>query len=491
MDWAQGLASLAFISLIILLVRNVFGKRQGLPPGPTPLPLLGNLLQLKSRETHKPLLELSKKYGPVYTMYIGPRPAVVLCGYQAVKEALVDQSEVFSGRAEVPILDLTSAGYGIAFTNGERWKELRRFSLTALRNLGVGKRSIEERIQEEVYSLVEFFKETQGSLFSPAFFIRRSISNVICSVMFGKRFEYTDQKLQILLDLVEENLRRVDNIWVQLYNFIPSILKHLPGPHNKLRENYQQQLEYADEIVKLHEETLDPDNPRDYVDAFLIKMQQERKNPHTEFIKPNLLSSALDIFFAGQESTSSTLSYGLLILMKYPHVKEKLQQEIDHVIGRSRKPSMEDRSKMPYTEAVIHEVMRFMDFLPLGAPHCVTEKTQFRGYTIPKGTFVIPVLHSVLFDPSLFKKPYDFDPGHFLDENGMFKKNEGFMAFSAGKRICPGESLARMELFLYLTTILQTFDLRSATPPEDIDLSPEYSGLGKKAPTYQLSLVAY
>ncbi|KAM4696363.1 LOW QUALITY PROTEIN: uncharacterized protein WCC33_015131 [Rhinophrynus dorsalis] len=435
-------------------------------------------------------MELSKKYGPVYTLYMGPKPAVVLCGYQAVKEALVDQAEKFSGRAELPIVDLTSQGYGIAFSNGERWKELRRFSLTTLRNFGMGKRSIEERIQEEIHFLLEIFQNTQGSFFSPAFFIRRSVSNVICSVIFGKRFDYTDQKLQTLLDLVAENLRRVDNIWVQLYNFIPSLLKLVPGPHHKLTENYTAQLQYVEEIVQEHEATLDPSSPRDYVDAFLIKMQQESKNPHTEFHIRNLLTSALDIFFAGQETTSSTLG-GLLILMKYPHIKEKVQAEIEDVIGRFRQPCMEDRSKMPYTEAVIHEIMRFIDFLPLGAPRSVTEDTLFRGYTIPKGTTILTVLHSVLFDSSMFEQPQEFDPGHFMEKDGSFKKNDGFMAFSAGKRSCPGESLARMELFLYLTSILQRFDLRPSVDPNHIDLSPEYSGFGKMAPTFQLGLIPY
>ncbi|XP_053577618.1 cytochrome P450 2G1 [Bombina bombina] len=477
--------------LLILLAQRFFSKQGNLPPGPTPLPLLGNLLQLKSREIHTVMLQLSKKYGPVYTLYIGPFPSVVLCGYKAVKEALVDQGEQFSGRAILPVVDLTSQQYGIAFSNGERWKELRRFSLTTLRNFGMGKRSIEERIQEEIHYLLDAFHETQGSLFSPAFFIRRSVSNVICSVIFGKRFEYTDQKLQKLLDLMSENLRRVDNVWVQLYNFFPFILNLLPGPHHKLAENYQEQMQYVEEIVKEHEATLDPSSPRDYIDAFLIKMQQESKNPQSEYSKQNLFSAALDIFFAGQESTSSTLGYGLLILMKYPHIKEKVQAEIETVIGRSRRPCMEDRAKMPYTEAVLHEIMRFIDFLPIGAPRSVTDDTKFREYTIPKGTTVFALLHSVLYDPSLFENPDVFDPQHFLDQNGSFKKSEGFMAFSAGKRICPGEALARMELFLFFTSILQKFDLDPFGTPEDIDLSPEYSGFGKMAPSYKLKLIAY
>ncbi|XP_066438114.1 cytochrome P450 2G1-like isoform X2 [Eleutherodactylus coqui] len=432
MEWSCGLLTPFLLALLVLfMVRKFFGRKGNLPPGPRPLPILGNLLQLQSREIHKVLLKLSKTYGPIYTLHMGPKPTVVLCGFQAVKEALVDNGDKFSGRAEFPIVDLTSKGYGIAFSNGERWKELRRFSLSTLRNFGMGKRSIEERIQEEIQYLLELFQETKGSLLSPTFFIRRSISNVICSILFGRRFEYTDQKLQTLLDLVAENVRRLDNIWVQLYNFIPSILNYFPGPHHKLAENYQAQLEYAEAIVREHENMLDPSSPQDYIDAFLIRMQQERNNPHSQFNLSNLLTSALDIFFAGQETTSGTLGYGLLILMKYPSIKEKVQAEIKNVIGRTRRPCLTDRVKMPYTEAVIHEIMRFVDFLPLGVPHAVTEGTVFRGYALPKGTIIVPVLHSVLYDPTVFKSPYEFDPEHFLDQNGLFKKCEGFMAFSA------------------------------------------------------------
>ncbi|XP_075463038.1 cytochrome P450 2B11-like isoform X2 [Ascaphus truei] len=460
MDWSQELTSFSLIiliaSLLLLLARKMFASQGRLPPGPKPVPLLGNLLQLRSRDIHKRLLELSEKFGPVYTLYLGPQPVVVLCGYKAVKEALVDHGEKFSGRAELPIVDLTSQGYGIAFSNGERWKELRRFSITTLRNFGMGKRNIEERIQEEVQFLMEAFQETQGVALTQTYHVYR--------FWFCK---------------------------IRLYNFFPTLLSILPGPHHKLTENYQEQVRYVEEIVQEHKKSLDPAAPRDYIDAFLIKIQQDNQNPHTEFHKKNLCSSALDIFFAGQETTSSTLGYGLLILMKYPHIKEKIQAEIESVIGLTRSPCMEDRAKMPYTDAVIHEIQRFIDILPLGAPHSVTGDTLFRGYSLPKGTVIFPLLHSVLFDSTLFERPQEFDPSHFLNQSGSFKKNEGFMPFSAGKRICLGEGLARMELFLYFTSILQRFDIKPSTSPSDIDLSPEYSGFGKKPPSFQLALVPY
>ncbi|XP_039937944.2 ubiquitin carboxyl-terminal hydrolase 43 [Hirundo rustica] len=148
----------------------------------------------------------------------------------------------------------------------------------------------------------------------------------------------------------------------------------------------------------------------------------------------------------------------------------KVQEEIDAVVGTGRAPSTEDKLRMPYTNAVIHELQRFHKTRIENFPRMTTQDVLFRGYTIPKGTPVIPVISSVHSDPTQWENPRKVDPAHFLDEKGEFRKREAFMAFSAGKRMCPGEALARIELFLFLTTLLQSFTFQLATEHGELDL---------------------
>ncbi|XP_067412758.1 cytochrome P450 2G1-like isoform X7 [Emydura macquarii macquarii] len=413
--------------LIFLWKRKQKQQTSKLPPGPTPLPLLGNVLQLSRTHLFKSLVTLGEKYGPVFTVYLGSRRVVVLCGHEAVKQALVDHGEVFGGRGRMPTLDRIFHGYGVIFANGERWKQLRQFSIMTLRNFGMGKRSLEERITEEAQCLVEEIRKTKGSPFDPSHPIGHAIASVLSAITFGQRFDYQDEKFAHIIDAIQDLFLELSTPWTQ-----------------------------------------------------------EKQNPQSEFHTKNLVLSAVHLFFGGTEMVSSTLRYGFLLLMKYTEIQGKVQEEIDHVIGKNRSPATEDRSQMPYTHAVIHEIQRFSNIIPLGIPHAVIQDTQFRGYTLPKGTDVFCLLGSALQDPQHFINPEDFDPRNFLDENGSFKKNNAFVAFSSGKRMCLGEGLARMELFLVFTSVLQHFTLKSPINPQEIDLTPKASGFWHVSPRYKL-----
>ncbi|XP_051017876.1 cytochrome P450 2A8-like [Acomys russatus] len=471
-------AALACLSVLFLISvwtqKRLLGK---MPPGPTPLPFLGNFLELDTEKFYDSLLKIKEQYGPVFTIHLGPRPAVVLWGYDAVKEALIDQAEEFSGRGQQAFLDWFFKGYGVVFSSGERAKQLRRFSISTLRDFGFGKRGIEERIREETSFLIQAFRDTDGACIDPTFYMSRTVSNVISSIVFGDRFEYDNKEFLSLLGMMMRSFQFTATSTGQLFEMFYSVMKHLPGSQQQAYKEMQGLEDFVARKVAQNQCTLDPNSPRDFIDSFLIRMQEEKQNPKSEFHMKNLLMTTLNLFFAGTETVSTTMRFAFLLLMKNPDIAAKMYEEIDRVIGRDRPPKYEDRMEMPYTEAVIHEIQRFGDIIPLGVAHSTIKDVKFRDFLIPKGTDVLPILSSVLKDPQFFSNPNDFNPQHFLDDKGKFKKNVAFVPFSVGKRYCFGENLAKMELFIFITTIMQNFRFKSPQAPQDIDVSPQYVGL--------------
>ncbi|XP_052028283.1 cytochrome P450 2C50-like isoform X3 [Apodemus sylvaticus] len=430
------------LTLSCLFLLSLWSQSSGrgkLPPGPTPLPIIGNLLQIDVKDIHKSLTNLSKVYGPVYTLYLGRKPTVVLHGYEAVKEALVDHGEIFAGRGSFPVLERATKG--------------------------------------------------MGSPCDPTFILGCAPCNVISSIVFQGRFDYKDQDFLNLIEKIDEMTNVLSDPWLQVCNTFPVLLDYCPGGHNLFFKHYTFIKNYILEKIKEHDESLDVTMPRDFIDYFLIKERQKDCNQPLKNMLEHMAITMTDLFTAGTETTSTTLRYALLLLLKYPHVTAKVQEEIERVIGKHRSPCMQDRSHMPYTDAVIHEVQRFINLTPTALPHEVTCDIKFRNYFIPKGTSVIPSLSSVLYDSKEFPNPEKFDPGHFLNENGNFKKSNCFMPFSAGKRMCAGEGLARMELFLFLTSILQNFNLKPLAHPKDINTTPVISGLTSVPPPYQLCFI--
>nr|KAF6303630.1 hypothetical protein mMyoMyo1_003580 [Myotis myotis] len=427
------------ICLVFLWVWKEGRKWGRLPPGPTPLPIIGNLMQLNLKDIPASLSKLAKEYGPVYTLYVGSTPTVVLHGYEAVKEALIDQGDEFLGRGPIPI--------------------------------------------------ISDFQKGHAQPFDPTLILSLAPCNVICSTLFNERFQYDDEKLLYLMRLLNENFKKLSSRWNQMYNLWPKLIKHLPGEHRAFSKRLSNVKNFILEKVKEHQESLDQNSPRDYIDCFLSKMEQEKHNPMSEFDLENLAVCGSNLFVAGTETTSSTLRYGLLLLMKHPEVQAKVHEEIDSVIGHNQRPSLKDKMKMPYTEAVLNEIQRYITLVPCNVPHAVTKDTKFRQYVIPKGTTVFPLLSSVLLDCKEFPNPETFDPGHFLDKNGSLRKTDYFIPFSLGKRACVGEGLARVELFLFLTTILQNFSLEPLVEPRELEIKPLVTGLLNVPPPFKLRLL--
>ncbi|XP_075057377.1 cytochrome P450 2K1-like [Mixophyes fleayi] len=466
---------LLLILLCLFLIHIFDGSKENLyqnfPPGPKPLPIIGNMHILNLKRPYKTFIELSKKYGSVFSIQIGVQKTVVLFGYETVKDALVNYAEEFSERPDIPIFHDISKGYGVISAHGENWKVMRRFTISTLRDFWMGKKTIENNINEESVFLVNKFKSFGGKPFENSMIVNAAVSNIIVSIVLGHRFNYEDPVFLRLMKLINENIRLLGSPMVILYNIFPSVMRWLPGSHKAILENATETQTFIKEIIRKSKEELDIDDQRTLIDRFLIKQQEEKKKSTKYFCDENLTMIISNLYGVGIDTTSTTLRWALLLMMKYSEIQKNVQKEIEKVIG-SAEPHTEHRKEMPYTNAVIHEIQRFANIVPT-VPHATAQDVTFKGYFIPKGTYVFPLLTSVLRDEAHFEKPDEFYPQHFLDSDGRFVKKEAFLPFSAGKRSCAGEKLARIELFIFFTRLLQNFTFQ-APPGAELDINSAF-----------------
>ncbi|XP_019206850.1 cytochrome P450 2J6 [Oreochromis niloticus] len=430
----------------------------GFPPGPPALPILGNIFNIDAKQPHIYLTKLADFYGNVFCIRLGRHKTVFVSGWKMVKEALVTQADNFVDRPYSPMVTRIYSGNsaGLFFSNGKVWRRQRRFAMATLRTFGLAKESTEQSICDESQHLKDAMEKEKGEPFDPVPFLNNAVSNIICKIVFGRRFDYSDHNFQVMLSNLTEMAYLEGSIWALLYDAFPGLMKHLPGPHNRIFSSSRSLVASIREEIEKHKLDLDPNNPRDYVDSFLIK-EKHNRNTHLGFEEENLVLCCLDLFLAGSETTSKTLQWGLIYLIMNPQIQCKVQEEIDRVIGQTRQPTMTDKPNLPYTDAVIHEIQRMGNIVPLNGLRMAAKDTMLGGYFIPKGTSVMPNLTSVLFDKNKWETPDTFNPEHFLDTEGKFVRREAFLPFSAGRRACLGEGLARMELFLFFVSLFQKF----------------------------------
>ncbi|XP_037703630.1 cytochrome P450 2D19-like isoform X2 [Choloepus didactylus] len=432
----EALAPVAVAVAIFLLLVDLMHRRirwaPRYPPGPPALPGLGNFLQLNFNDVPYSFNKLRGRFGDVFGLQLGWTPVVVLNRLEAVREALLQRGEDTSDRPPMPIyeqLGYRPSAEGVILARyGPAWREQRRFSVSTMRNFGLGKKSLEQWVTEEAACLCSAFADYDGRPFIPNGLLNQAVCNVIASLTHARRFEYNDPFFCKLLGLVEASVREDSGILREVLNAIP-VLLHIPGLAGKVFPGQKALMDLLDELVTEHREAWDPAQPpRDLMDAFLGEVDKAKGNPESSFTDANLRLVVADLFTAGMITTSITLAWALLLMILHPDV-----------------------------QPVIHEVQRFGDIIPLGVPHMTSRDTEIQGFLVPKGTQLILNLSSVLKDETAWEKPFRFHPEHFLDAQGRFVKPEAFIPFSAGRRACLGEPLARMELFLFFTCLLQRF----------------------------------
>ncbi|XP_077993226.1 cytochrome P450 2U1-like [Glandiceps talaboti] len=463
--WNSTQLILVFLVTFLTLVW-IFRRQKNLPPGPKGWPVVGSLFSL-SKHPYKTFLEWGQMYGDVMSVRLGTELVVVLNSREALRDAFVKQAAKFSSRPTNSTTALLFKQKGLIDSTPPTWQVLRKHTSKSLHQFGMGKVLIEERILDECDFLIKRLNNHLNKSIDLRHLFSNAVSNILCAMLFGSRFDYDDDNFKELLGLNEAVLK--DVLSSNLLTFIP-ILWYFPLPIKySLIKNWHKVRDYFDEKIKEHKiMTQNQTDSESMIDWYLLKAKeiQERKiqDPSLACLSEldHLRLIWFELFIGGTDTSSNALLWTVLYLAKYPDFQDKCVKDIENGIGMDKTPCFADKSKLPFIEAVTLEIQRIATIVPLAIPHKTSEPATLRGYSIPKNTMVFANLWAVHMDGTEWEDPETFDPGRFLDENGNINKMKSnrIMPFGIGPRECIGLQLAKVEIFLFLTSILQRFEFK-------------------------------
>ncbi|XP_061493493.1 cytochrome P450 2J5-like [Rhineura floridana] len=430
----SGVLVAALISFLTVQFVTLLWKHRPLPPGPLPLPIIGSLWRVGWKIRQDTLMKLASSYGNVFTLWIGHTPVVVLAGFEAVYDGLTGNPDALSGKPMFPSIKVLGKEKGILFSNCKTWKEQRHFGQAALKKLGQMQKGLVQQIEKEACQLVEIFAQEKGQPLDPSLPIMLSVSRVISSIAFGHPVPTDDKALRELTEHFSTVTKFRGSVGEMIYNVFPSLMQYLPGSHKKVLSS----CEFIRSFIKKEIENRKKDGathePQDYLGFYLAQMDKEKIDSTTTFEEENLVQVIFDLFVAGTDTLTATLSWALHFMVAHPDIQEKVKKELGSALSSSKSICYEDRKKLPYTRAVINEIQRFSNIILFGGPRVCVDALIVLGRFIEKNffshplsshlkienTLVIPDLCSVNLDPKHWETPHQFNPNHFLDKDGKF-----------------------------------------------------------------------
>ncbi|KAI6191051.1 (pine wood nematode) hypothetical protein [Aphelenchoides bicaudatus] len=403
------LLSVTFI--LFILVHQFWWRRQGYPNGPLPLPIVGNIHQFAfHKRWEDKLVEFKEQYGSVYTLFLGPIPVITINDYDTCVQLFAKEGDIYSNRPTLQHFNqITRNGtYGLGQTNGQQWLEQRRAVLRILKDFGLGKNQMQERILDEIHTICDNLNnELKKGVVEHNInqYTDIAIGSVINSLICGYRFTTNNKASEF------EHLKHWSDRFTHLITdpitsmgIYSERLSRWPLIRNKitdLREVFDELFSFVDRAIEEHKAHNDYE--------------------HTE------------------------------------DKQAKIHDELNRVIGSDRTISMSDRFNLPYLNAAINEAQRCSALPVFNVPHALAKDANLNGYNLKKETIIFPQISTIMKDPANFPSPNNFYPERFIDSNGQLFNTEKVVSFSIGKRSCPGEGLARMELFLLTANLLNQY----------------------------------
>jgi len=454
------LIGVAFATILVISILKSSIRPRNFPPGPVGLPLVGHIPFIDVKNVGRSCKKLGKKYGDIFSIFLGTKTVVVLNSWPLIKEAF--SMKEFSGRPGMFSGTFFQKGKtGVSTTEGEPWEAQRNFLHSHLLNLvkGKGSQGFHDIIMDEVSDLKMELSKKVGEPIAPSYIMNIGIINILWTVACGRRLHVQQQEFQSVYECIEKITRFMSA--AAIMSFMPFLSRLLPESITKMEKGRY----FRDRFVAISEKWIEEhksdyrgNRTGDLTDAYLAKIKESA--PH--FTEKGLGAMLRESFVIGAEAQSVMLRWAMRILSVHEIEQSKIQAEIDHVIGQERDVSWEDAQNLPYTRAAMAEIQRFADIAPTAVAHKTMFDVEFHGYHLPKGTAVVANLTSCHRDPKYWEHPETFDPEHFLDPSGSFmEEKEGFMPYGWGKRRCPGEDLAEIEFFLIVTNLLKAFVFRA------------------------------
>ncbi|ODN04836.1 Methyl farnesoate epoxidase [Orchesella cincta] len=467
---------IAFIIILIAYLVLSTKRRAKEPPGPFKWPIVGNLPQIAMINWSRVWFSIdhySKVYGDIMGMYFGSRYVVVLSNPKDIHDVM--KRDEWNGRVRDNNEKVKSGGkhLGLFLTQGELWRETRRFTLRNLRDFGFGKADMETSIMSE-YKTVEEYLDSQiktnkgevcfDDLFGPP------VVSTLWKMVAGTNCDFEDPHIRRMQQVVVDTLRR-RAIGAGLFFAFQQLGRWFPelSGFAQQRDGFKFLKDKMKELVDEHKETRVPGVLRDFIDVY---MEEQEKNPdNPNFFDEQLAVLCMDLFVAGSDTTTNTLRFVILYLILHPEVMEKCQKELDTEIGQGRQVGIPDKEKLPYLQAFLLETDRYCSMAPIVTPHCLTKDVVYKGYEIPEGTIIFMNNWGIHRSKERWGDPENFRPDRFIDDNGkVITNDEWFVPFGSGKRRCPGEILARANVFLYTANLLQHYSfsvIPGTTKPSD------------------------
>ncbi|KIO27631.1 hypothetical protein M407DRAFT_73022 [Tulasnella calospora MUT 4182] len=453
----------ALLALALLSSRYRARRHLSYPPGPRPLPLLGNILDIPRSQFALTWTELGRRYGPLTWLTVPGQTFLVLNSFEAAKELLERRGSIYLDRPRWVMLKelIGLSNYLVLSPANDFWRKQRSHLKHALSGAAV-KSDYSSLLETKARQYLERCVARPENVLLET---NRIIGEVIIKLTYGKLEDAQGRDyIQIITRLLDIMILSLQGYVVDLFPTLQYLPKWLPGMKFKRdAARWEKEIRELEDtvltLVKANSLSDDPEVQSSYTFKKMQEIHSKDRDEHgvQEQTKLNYLyTGGLETVNHSTETTMQSFIYAMILC---PSVQKKAQDEIDRVIGSTRSPTFEDQPDLPFLHAVMLETLRWNPAVSFGVPHVSRKDDVYEGYFIPKGTTVIPNAWGFSRNSKYYTNPSIFDPERHLKESPELDPRE--FVFGFGRRLCPGKELAFQEVWILAASILWAFEIVS------------------------------